>query len=36
MAADRELREWRDLAENQEPMPPEFSKVVDEYFWELV
>jgi hypothetical protein len=35
LAADEELREWCGLAENQKPLPPEFSKVVDEHFWEL-
>ena len=30
------MKAWVDLANNQEEMPPEFSNVLDEHFWELV
>lgn len=34
---DKELQDFVNrLRDNQKDMPPEFSKLVDEHFWELL
>ena len=36
----KRVTDWKEFdelfLEQQEPMPPEYNKVVDKYFWELV
>ena len=36
-ATDEDIKEWADkLAARMAPLPPEFQKVIDDNWWELI